>query len=289
MKREKGNKILSLVLFARRWWKYGLCCAYTFLVITRWNVDLVTESQSLRGRIARANAALRPVETRPNTETWELLSRDEIMTDLQCDYQEEREIHDPDVWIGMREAYISVVGEDQATVELDASRTFETAFQVPFEVRQSPGMGRGLFALEDISKGMIMYDFSQSAQFRNEFEFKEFLRILKPDLACDVLMWSYVQGFENGSRIVTDLDPGSFCNDGHLTKTNMAWLGPLGDIAWEREEDFPDDAKIVRNDGLVRQDAVKSAPLVATKNIQKGDELFCFYSQFSQGMGKMFE
>ncbi len=293
MKIEKGKKtISSLALVARRWWKYGLLCA--FLVTSRWNVGRMTESQSLRGQISYKNVALRPATTLPDENAWVLLSRDEIMKDLECDYQQEREIHDPDVWIGMREAYISVVGKDQATVELDTPRTFDTAFQVPFEVRQSPGKGRGLFALRDISKGMIMYDFSQSAQFRNQVEFKEFLRIIKPDLACDVLMWSYVYGFKNKGpekslRIVTDLDPGSFCNDGHRTKTNMAWLGPSGNLSWEREEEFPADAQIVQNNGLVRQDAVKAAPLVAATDIQKGDEILCFYAQFSEGMGKMFQ
>eukprot|EP00535_Pseudo-nitzschia_heimii_P012849 CAMPEP_0197194682 /NCGR_PEP_ID=MMETSP1423-20130617/29693_1 /TAXON_ID=476441 /ORGANISM="Pseudo-nitzschia heimii, Strain UNC1101" /LENGTH=135 /DNA_ID=CAMNT_0042648143 /DNA_START=390 /DNA_END=794 /DNA_ORIENTATION=+ len=135
----------------------------------------------------------------------------------------------------MREAYISVVGKDVASVELDSFRTFHTAFQVPFEVRQSAGKGRGIFAMKEIRKGELLYDFSQSAQFKKASEFAEFLRIIRPDLACDVLMWSYVQYFGdhpdspsdeeyyNDLRIITDLDPGSFCNNGGKTDATMAW------------------------------------------------------------------
>ena len=162
---------------------------------------------------------------------------------------------------------------------------------MPFEARQSPGKGRGLFALKDIPKGTPLYDFSQSAQFRTKSEFVEFLRILKPNLACDILIWAYGQDFgENDNeslRIVVDLDPGSYCNDSSFQKGNMGWLGPFGNIAGAFKEDYPAFAKIIRSNGTVRQDAFKSAPLVATKNINKGDELLCMYAQFSEGLEKM--
>lgn len=203
----------------------------------------------------------------------------------------------------MREAYISVVGETEATVELDDSRTYETAFRLPFEVRYSGDKGRGIFAMKDVKKGEVLYDFSVSAQFRKASEFAEFLRIIKPDLACDVLMWSYVQYFGEGYltyqeaqyadlRIITDLDPGSFCNNGHTSGGNMAWLDADGDVWNEKaakinKPEGINHANITRKNGSVRQDAVKSAPLVAVRDINKGEELLCIYSQFSEGLSLM--
>jgi hypothetical protein len=299
--------VLSLLLLsaARRWWKYALLCvilsiAMVHLVATEDHEDYLPPS--LRGieTTNYKNVALRPIESRPDAEEWATLTRHEMSKKyLKCNWKKGRQPHDPDTWIGMREAYISVVGKQQATVELDAHRTFETAFQIPFEVRQSPGMGRGIFALKDVPKGGLLYDFSQSAQFRKGLEFAEFLRILKPNLACDVLMWSYTQYFGEGLysskaqskdnlRIVTDLDPGSFCNNGGTSEGNMAWLNDSGEVAegdiGDGKTDNPPHANIKRKNGSVRNDAVKSSPLVATRDIQKGDELLCMYNQFSEGL-----
>ena len=274
----------------RRWWKHVFLC--TVLAIAKRYADRYDLSMFLRDDEKYTNVALRSPESLPDANEWATLTRKEMMENyLKCDWQKERPIHDSATWIGMREAYISIVGTVWATVELDAYRRFETAFKVPFESRQSPGKGRGLFALKEIPKGTRLYDFSQSAQFRTKSEFVEFLRILQPHLACDILIWSYVQDFgENDKeslRIVADLDPGSYCNDGSFQKGNMGWLGPFGNIAWGFKEDYPSYAKLIRRNGTVRQDAFKSAPLVATKKIRKGDELLCMYGQFSKGLEKM--
>mmetsp|Transcript_3214 Transcript_3214/g.7337 ORF Transcript_3214/g.7337 Transcript_3214/m.7337 type:complete len:336 (-) Transcript_3214:79-1086(-) len=328
---EKGDKGLLLFLQSaiRRWFKYAFLCGIgaviVSLVIVGKSSDYnegdsspIESLSSLRSTNIRAtiehngktkNIALRPRELLPDPTEWISLTLDAMTTDyLMCDFEKERSIHDADTWVGMREAYISVVGRDAATVELDASRTFETAFRLPFEVRQSPGKGRGIFALKDVLKGELLYDFSQSAQFRKRSEFAEFLRILQPALACDVVMWSYVQYFGKGAlsvnsedyksqipdlRIVTDLDPGSFCNNGYNSNGNMAWLNSNGTIAvgviGDGTTDNPQHAKITRKNGSVRKDAVKAAPLVAVRNIQEGDELLCIYDQFSEGLNLMIE
>lgn len=281
----------------------------------------------------KKNIALRPLELRPNADKWKAMTRDEMSEELKCNYEKDRPITDPDAWIGMREAYISIVGTERATVEVEvaalddndndnnSNNTFETAFRVPFEVRQSPRMGRGIFLAKGlhgngVKKGEILYDFSQSAQFWDGSEFAEFVRILQPELACDVLMWSYTQYFGEGVlptsgsysvndfellssqqksnlRIMTDLDPGSFCNNGSLEKGNMAWLNSEGNIAegniaeGETSNDYPKPALITRKNGSVRQDTVKSAPLVALRDIEAGEELLCIYGQFSEGLGLM--
>jgi len=247
------------------------------------------------------NIALRSTKKNraPDALKWVNMTRDEMSDELECDYEKEGRVHQTETWVGMREAYISVVGEKIATIQnrsivssksTSISLLFETAFQIPFEVRQSPGMGRGLFALQNVKKGTILYDFSQTAQFRNGNDFAEFLRILQPELSCDVLQWSYVQDLSDGFttkemilqpfgplRIMTDLDPGSFCNNGGHSKGNLGWI-----ISNDNPENNNTTAPIIG-----RQDTVKSAPLVALRDINANEELLCIYSQFSEGLSKM--
>jgi len=331
--KKKGDKRVPILLQSavRRWFKYVIVCILGLVIVCRILLSS-SSSSSLRRTITtktKTNVALRPLELRPDASKWNVMTRSEMSEYLNCDdyyTKNDTPIHDPDTWIGMREAYISIVGTERATVEQHQEHTvantdadtdtdndtkttntfFETAFRVPFEVRQSPGMGRGIFAKGDVTKGDILYDFSQSAQFWKGSEFVEFLRILQPELACDVLMWSYVidfgEGVNNNSseekhyleakkraadlRIITDLDPGSFCNDGSWSEGNMAWLNSKGEIA-EGSDDNPKPASIVRTNGSIRQDTVKSAPLVALRDIKAGEELLCIYSQFSEGLALM--
>jgi len=299
---------------ARSWFKYAMLLGCSATILYRsWTLSTIngppTQSPSTLSSLTQQrsnsettknNVALRPPELRPDAATWNTLTRQTMADFLQCDYYNERPIHAPETWIGLREAYISVVGQEQSTVDLTANPSFETAFRVPFEVRQSPGKGRGIFVLGSVHKGETLYDFSQSAQFHTGSDFAEFLRILRPELACDVLMWSYVQYFGEGVlgktsddiesqktdlRIVTDLDPGSFCNNGGWKKGNMAWLNANGGIAKGYEN--PSYFRIRRMNGLLMKGALKSAPLVAVKDIEAGEELFCIYDQFSEGLNLM--
>ena len=257
------------------------------------------------------NIALRIVKSRPNQAKWMNMTREAWHEELGCDELTIRPVHTPEIWIGMREAYISVVGQEKATVPSTTTTTtisslpssssksssessiFKTAFQIPFEVRQSPGMGRGIYTLIDVKKGQLLYDFSQTAQYRDANEFAEFLRIITPELACDVLMWSYVQDLSEGYtekmsndygpfRIMTDLDPGSFCNNGGKSKGNMAWIitSPTSSTTTTNRKTAP---------MIGRYDTVKSAPLVALRDIDAGEELLCIYSQFSEGLNRMIE
>lgn len=323
---EKGDKDLALLLRTalRRFGKYlalaGLAAA---LVATAHHPGSGDDGggsddgpvlRSVRAPIARAplddqrtNVALRPPADRADRAEWRVLTRGEIAQRLECDYGRERPVHSAAAWIGMREAYVAVVGPDAATLDLAPDVSDErggldglaTAFRFPVEVRQSPGKGRGIFALKAMKRGEVLYDFSQSAQFQRPEEYAEFLRILRPDLACDVLMWSYVQDFGAGDgpgalrsslkdkialRMVTDLDPGSFCNDGHRGNGNMAWLDAKGRIA-EGHDHLP-HPDLLRKDGTVREDAVRGAPLVAVRDVPEGGELYCIYGQFSEGTSR---
>ena len=85
-------------------------------------------------------------------------------------------------------------------------------------------------------------------------------------------------------RIVTDLDPGSFCNNGGWKGANMAWLNDGREIASDDQDQT--HPHITRKNGSVME-TVKSAPLVAVRDIEKGEELLCYYSSFSEGLQLM--
>lgn len=223
------------------------------------------------------------------------LMHDSLARQYGCDFGAERPVHGPETWAAMRLAYVETVGPRRSTLEGDdALDGASTAFRVPFEVRQSPGMGRGLFATEAVGAGLVMYDFSRTAQFWEAEEFTMFLSAIGTELACDVLMWSYVQelggteaGGASGSpgpeatsassdlRIMTDLDPGSFCNNGDG--------GAGGNMGWRAAGGGPSPAPLPASDGTARADTVKSAPLIALRDIEAGEEILCSYGQFSEG------
>mmetsp|Transcript_16851 Transcript_16851/g.19253 ORF Transcript_16851/g.19253 Transcript_16851/m.19253 type:complete len:90 (-) Transcript_16851:137-406(-) len=84
---------------------------------------------------------------------------------------------------------------------------------------------------------------------------------------------------EQTLRIMTDLDPGSFCNNGGHSKGNMGWIISNDD---NNPTNNNTTAPIIG-----RHDTVKSAPLVALRDIDANEELLCIYSQFSEGLSKM--
>lgn len=191
-----------------------------------------------------------------------------------------RPVHSPATWEKFRLAYRTVVGWETADARIGAPSEDESgqanAFHFDIVARQSPGMGRGIFANEDIIQGEVIYDYAKTAQFSTGQEFRDFLGELPDSLACDVLMWSYVQNFPDKQiegeeienlRICTDLDPGSFCNDGGDDEANMAW-------EFDSEIYYP----------AFNGHGIKiSAPLTAMRDIKKGEEILCNYGQFSAG------
>ncbi|VEU35722.1 unnamed protein product [Pseudo-nitzschia multistriata] len=321
----------------KRWWSLSFSSAAVCLAA----LALVASGCLALSR----GSVLRPFWNLPEREAWHSMTHDERREALGCGAEAKTKagaitslaIHPPSTWAGMREAYASVVGEALSTLEpevaslsLSATDTdtatdtatdtdtapldpTDTAFRVPYEVRLSEGRGRGVFAASFVPAGSLVYDFSRSAQFFKGEDFVEILRILRPDLACDVLMWSYVQAFPGGrDSIVTDLDPGSFCNGGGNASSNgsadagapnLGWVVPEGgghedneDNGNEDEDDDADDdeyeyerppAEPVRlahaaalfgeGTGFGPRDAVKSAPFVALRDISEGEEFLCSY------------
>ena len=190
------------------------------------------------------------------------LTRKEIKNVLNCSVimQGQRPIHSQETWKEMRRLYTSVVGWEESTV--GHPEAAHNGFGQPYRVQHN-NYGRGIYAAADIPKGAILWQNIRTAQFSRGDQYREFLRRLENGLACDVLIWAYV---DRDRKINVDLDERSFCNNGKSEKSNM-------DLDTERTKLFPSRATM---------------QLFATRDISKGEELLCNYRSFSSGNWKYF-
>mmetsp|Transcript_36301 Transcript_36301/g.55496 ORF Transcript_36301/g.55496 Transcript_36301/m.55496 type:complete len:277 (+) Transcript_36301:73-903(+) len=184
-------------------------------------------------------------------------------------FKEDLPVHSKETWKKYRDTYVSVVGEAESTIG-DPEADFDGFGDISHFAKQSPGKGRGIFAGQDIAQDTLMWNGSRSAQFKDAHSFQKFLFDLEDDyLACDPLQWSYIFDLNKGKgkpdlRIVTDLDEGSFCNNGK-SAGNMGYL----DVSFEKERP--------------RQNGIR--PLFATRDIRKGEEILCSYGEFVANYG----
>lgn len=112
-------------------------------------------------------------------------------------------------WVLMRSAYLAVIGPHQASLNL----TYGSGFKVPIKVAHSPGRGRGVFAVEDIPKGTLVWRSEFTATFTEGEQFRRFLAVLPDDMVCDLIIWCYTSmGAAKKNIIECDLDEGSLVN-----------------------------------------------------------------------------
>lgn len=185
---------------------------------------------------------------------WASYTMGEMWNHLNCDQvlEQGRPILEQETWKDMRNLYISIVGHETSTI--GSLQSDYNGFVQPYFVRHNE-YGRGIYAAMDIPQGTLVWQNIRSAQFSDGASYREFVRRVQPDLACDVLQWGYVDYYH---KINVDLDEGSLCNDG----------GDEGNIDLDEEQSvmFP-----------VRP----GIQLFATRNISKDEEFFCNYGGFS--------
>lgn len=154
---------------------------------------------------------------------------------------------------------------------------------VPLEIRVSTLGSRGLFTQQRVAKGQPVYEARRGGIFRSEVEWRTFLELLpSDDLRYDVVLWSYVLLEENDNDdgenqddgketfvVGLDLDEGSLMNHGVLTslESSTPLLNSHGSHALSTSY-----ANVHFNDDL----------LVATRDIEAGEELLCDYGTFHQ-------
>jgi hypothetical protein len=140
----------------------------------------------------------------------------DIFEGLGCEEIEQpRPIHTDDTWKLLREKYLEVMG-DKASIKPEQLQG--NGFLVPVKVDYSAGKGRGVFAAAPIKEGtpVHVHNYQYTAIFRDGAKYREYLEQLPEELACDVIMWSYVeyQDRENQSDMIIgfEIDEASFTN-----------------------------------------------------------------------------
>ena len=190
-----------------------------------------------------------------------------------------RPIWNTSVYQDLRQKYVQVVGAENATVDLTNEAN---TFVPPWEVKQTPGKGRGLFAASDIQKGDPLWDASSHAVFREERFFRQFLDLIGYDLACDVLQWAYVEPCDDSNSdddsdsdddedcfaVGVELGEGSFMNTiskGERPNVGFCGVGEEGIIL----------------EALIGCDEDKDGDMTyAVRDVQKGEEIVSDYTQF---------
>ena len=218
------------------------------------------------------------------------LSRNSGRTDdffdyFQCDvvFATTRPLHNESTWMLLRGAYQGVAGPMKSTIgrSVDSgivsnsdnknyrtSMSYESGFRIPYYTGQVPnGVGRGVFAALPIDKGTHIWTAStNSARFHSGQDFRQFLISIPTDLACDVLIWSYVQYVYDDSEneklaIQCDLDDGSFVNTA----------------------DIPEEANVGTASGHdeVNDGKMQAQNLFALRDIEAGEQLLVDYGEFA--------
>lgn len=164
-------------------------------------------------------------------EVWYKGTAPEIGAYLKCPWNDEdengesplAEMHTEETWKTFNEIYHQVVDRKRSSLP---PRFEGTGFQVPFEIKYMPSIGRGVFAKEPIRRGQLIWKSVNTAEFVRAQDYRDFLRKLPQNLACDVLIWAYVRMLSRKQqrtfKVCADLDEGSFVNHSNKPyKANM--------------------------------------------------------------------
>jgi len=194
---------------------------------------------------------------------------EDLYKELDCDnvFSTERPIHSSAVWIYLQALYIGIVGPTNSSIALvsTSSSLYQSGFFIPYEVRHSPGKGRGIFATDTIPQHTRIWTSRNTARFTSGDSYRRFLLSMPADLACDVMEWAYVEEFiEDVLEIGVDLDDGSLTNSGGCRGNNLL---PLG--GWVDGEDS----------NIGDQDDCEGTSF-ALREIVEGEEILIEYASF---------
>ena len=203
-------------------------------------------------------------------------------------------------WKYLRDTYRAVVGSDQSSIfsdDLDNSNDDNIGydgFYVKIEPKQTKDHGRGVFANQYIPKGTLVWNTQYTARFPNPHTYREFLLAVSPDLACEIMPWSYIQSLATFETLVVegsqeelkqqiisiDMDYGALINGG------LEYVDD--DYDWQEsshEDDDNDYANIGCSQSVKDYDTgynvCAEENYYALRDIRKGEELFVHYRSFS--------
>eukprot|EP00751_Fragilariopsis_kerguelensis_P006096 CAMPEP_0170797790 /NCGR_PEP_ID=MMETSP0733-20121128/25856_1 /TAXON_ID=186038 /ORGANISM="Fragilariopsis kerguelensis, Strain L26-C5" /LENGTH=287 /DNA_ID=CAMNT_0011148791 /DNA_START=175 /DNA_END=1038 /DNA_ORIENTATION=- len=148
-------------------------------------------------------------------DVWETGTIGEITEYLDCEWIS-KEVHQQQAWSTFNRVYNEKIGKEKSSIP----GTYETnGFQIPVEIKYSEDVGRGVFSIVDIKKGDLIYISTNNAQFETAQEYRNFLKGLPQNFACEIIIWAFSRmvSAEKEEEFIAcvDLDEGSFVNTAH--------------------------------------------------------------------------
>ena len=121
------------------------------------------------------------------SENWTI---DDMWKRLNCEeiFKSERPIHPYTDWLFARSLYRDIVGKSQSSIGA-SDGNLKNGFQYEVEAKLAPPKGRGIFALEDIKAGALIWSAHKTARFQDGPSYRKFIFGLEAGFACDVLQW----------------------------------------------------------------------------------------------------
>jgi hypothetical protein len=202
-------------------------------------------------------------------------------------------IPDDDAFSLLNEAYHKAVDYQYSSLPIEYTRS---GFQVPIDVKFEPYLGRAVYATTHIQRGTLVYKYVNVAEFKSPHDYRNFLRLLPPRLACDVINWAYtfkgkadddvessIDGEEEDVdeddnrdyiyRICVDLDEASLLN---ASPEGRSFLNNLSEVFGDDdEEDNIPTVSIKDNQNCPQKEflCLQGEGLFAVRDILPGEEV----------------
>jgi len=266
-------------------------------------------------------------------DVWQHGDKHEIYEALGCEYvsyghdtlemltgTSVENIHTDETWKIFNTIYNRIIVEEEAEEALkeneeeDAQKSSSSSssspipstyttngFQYPIEIKLDPVVGRGVYALQDIPKGSLLYISKNTATFYQGQTFRNFLHALPNQLACDVMIWSYARLVSYDTyyddqpyMICTDLDEGSFVNSANDKEDlNVALGNEQGVLLVSNYDDYDTDNENENDNANEASPPEEQEKLwygcemkfYASRDIRQGEEIRVDYGDFAETDG----
>jgi hypothetical protein len=100
-------------------------------------------------------------------------------------------IHEVEVWNNVLPNAYTKYMDEWKNKFVNLRDYSEGGMVVPFEVRDDPNKGRGLYAKSNIKNGTKVWTPAHFHYFNGKEDFLAFLMYLPHNLQCDIILWTY--------------------------------------------------------------------------------------------------
>jgi SET domain len=204
------------------------------------------------------------------------VTRWDVYEEYGCEDRDHFPLHNPGVWELLRSLYYEAVVGAEGDAILQSMDGRISGFVKNVSVQDSPGRGRGVFALERIEAGSWVWKSREtSVRFRSGSDYRRFLASVPDDLMCDVVEFTYVNdiGHASSTPSATPLDQASAYETLDWTITVDLEDGAFINANWDEDENL----RFAKDVGF--------GHLVALRDIEPGEELIIDYGDFANADG----